>query len=47
MLNNKLKVFTFLLIFIGLSSTQIAADEIRVAVASNFYPAMIMSDHYY
>ena len=40
MLNNKLKGFTFLLIFIGLSSTQIAADEIRVAVASNFYPAM-------
>ena len=30
----------FLLIFIGLSFTQIAADEIKVAVASNFYPAM-------
>ncbi|WP_416652242.1 molybdate ABC transporter substrate-binding protein [Candidatus Pseudothioglobus sp. Uisw_086] len=30
----------FLLISIGLSFTQIAADEIKVAVASNFYPAM-------
>ena len=40
MFNEKFKVFTFLLIFIGLNSTQAFADEIRVAVASNFYPAM-------
>ncbi|MDA9357449.1 molybdate ABC transporter substrate-binding protein [Candidatus Thioglobus sp.] len=33
-------MINFLLIFIGLSFTQIAADEIKVAVASNFYPAM-------
>ena len=36
----KFKVINFLLISIGLSFTQIAADEIKVAVASNFYPAM-------
>ena len=40
MFNTKIKVITFLLIFIGLSSNKIAADEIKVAVASNFYPAM-------
>ena len=40
MFNEKFKIFTFLLIFIGLNSTQAFADEIRVAVASNFYPAM-------
>ena len=40
MFNEKFKVFTFLLIYIGLSSTKAFADEIRVAVASNFYPAM-------
>ena len=40
MFNTKFKVINFLLIFIGLSFTQIAADEIKVAVASNFYPAM-------
>jgi molybdate transport system substrate-binding protein len=40
MFNEKFKVFTFLLIFIGLNSTQAFADEVRVAVASNFYPAM-------
>jgi len=40
MLNTKLKMINFLLISIGLSFTQIAADEIKVAVASNFYPAM-------
>jgi molybdate transport system substrate-binding protein len=40
MLNVKFKVINFLLIFIGLSFTQIGADEIKVAVASNFYPAM-------
>ncbi|MDA8905545.1 molybdate ABC transporter substrate-binding protein [Candidatus Thioglobus sp.] len=33
-------MINFLLISIGLSFTQIAADEIKVAVASNFYPAM-------
>jgi len=36
----KFKVINFLLISIGLSFTQIGADEIKVAVASNFYPAM-------
>ena len=40
MLNVKFKVINFLLISIGLSFTQITADEIKVAVASNFYPAM-------
>jgi molybdate transport system substrate-binding protein len=40
MFNEKFKVFTFLLIFIGLSIPQVFAGEIRVAVASNFYPAM-------
>ena len=40
MFNAKFKMVNFLLIFIGLSFTQIAADEIKVAVASNFYPAM-------
>jgi molybdate transport system substrate-binding protein len=40
MLNVKFKVINFLLIFIGLSFTQIGADEIKVAVASNFYPTM-------
>jgi len=40
MFNEKFKVFTFLLIFIGLNSTQAFADEVRVAVASNFYPTM-------
>jgi len=40
MLNVKFKVINFLLISIGLSFTQIGADEIKVAVASNFYPAM-------
>jgi molybdate transport system substrate-binding protein len=33
-------MINFLLISIGLSFTQIAADEIKVAVASNFYPVM-------
>ena len=36
----KFKVINFLIISIGLGYTQIAADEIKVAVASNFYPAM-------
>ena len=40
MFNAKFKMINFLLISIGLSFTQIAADEIKVAVASNFYPAM-------
>ncbi|MDA9058430.1 molybdate ABC transporter substrate-binding protein [Candidatus Thioglobus sp.] len=40
MFNAKFKIINFLLISIGLSFTQIAADEIKVAVASNFYPAM-------
>ncbi len=40
MFNEKFKVFTFLLIFFGLTATQAFAGEIRVAVASNFYPAM-------
>jgi len=40
MFNAEFKVINYLLIFIGLSFTQIAADEIKVAVASNFYPAM-------
>jgi molybdate transport system substrate-binding protein len=40
MFNEKFKVFTFLLVFFGLSATQAFAGEIRVAVASNFYPAM-------
>ena len=40
MFNAEFKVINFLLISIGLSFTQIAADEIKVAVASNFYPAM-------
>ena len=40
MFNTKLKMINFLLISIGLSFTEIAADEIKVAVASNFYPAM-------
>ena len=40
MCNAKFKMINFLLISIGLSFTQIAADEIKVAVASNFYPAM-------
>jgi molybdate transport system substrate-binding protein len=40
MLNVKFKVINFLLISIGLSFTQIGADEIKVAVASNFYPTM-------
>ena len=33
-------MINFVLISIGLSFTQTAADEIKVAVASNFYPAM-------
>ncbi len=40
MFNTKFRVINFLLILIGLSFTQITADEIKVAVASNFYPAM-------
>jgi len=40
MFNAEFKVINFLLISIGLGFTQIAADEIKVAVASNFYPAM-------
>jgi len=40
MFNAEFKVINFLLISIGLSFTQIAAEEIKVAVASNFYPAM-------
>ena len=40
MLNVKFKVINFLLISIGLSFTQIGANEIKVAVASNFYPTM-------
>ena len=40
MFNAKFKMIIFLLISIGLSFTQIAADEIKVAVASNFYPAI-------
>jgi len=40
MFNTNFKVINFLLICIGLSFTQIVADEIKVAVASNFYPAM-------
>jgi len=40
MFNANLKVINFLLFSIGLSFTQIAADEIKVAVASNFYPVM-------
>ena len=40
MCNAKFKMINFLLISIGLSFTQIAADEIKVAVASNFYPVM-------
>ena len=40
MLNAKFKMINFLLISIGLSFTPIVADEIKVAVASNFYPAM-------
>ena len=40
MFNAKFKMINFLLISIGLSFTQIAADEIKVAVASNFYPAI-------
>jgi molybdate transport system substrate-binding protein len=40
MFNTKLKMINFLLISIGLSFTEIAADEIKVAVASNFYPVM-------
>ena len=40
MLNTKFKAITFLLIFIGLIPTQTFADELRVAVASNFYPVM-------
>jgi len=40
MFNAKFKVINFLLISIGLSATQIYADEIKVAVSSNFYPAL-------
>jgi len=40
MLNSNFKTFTFLLTSIVLIATQTAADEIRVAVASNFYPIM-------
>jgi len=40
MFNTKFKVINFLVISIGFSATQISADEIKVAVASNFYPAM-------
>jgi len=40
MFNTKFKVINFLLISIGFSATQISADEIKVAVASNFYPVM-------
>jgi len=40
MFNAEFKVINYLLISIGFSFTQIAADEIKVAVASNFYPAM-------
>ena len=40
MFNAEFKVINFLLISIGLSFTQIAAEEIKVAVASNFYPAI-------
>jgi molybdate transport system substrate-binding protein len=40
MLNANFKVFTFLLISIFLITTKTPADEIRVAVASNFYPVM-------
>jgi len=40
MFKAEFKVINFLLISIGLSFTQIAAEEIKVAVASNFYPVM-------
>jgi len=40
MFDAKFKVITFLFILIELSSTQTLADDIKVAVASNFYPAM-------
>ena len=40
MFNANFKVINLLLICVGFSSTQIFADEIKVAVASNFYPAM-------
>jgi len=40
MFNAEFKVINFLLISVGLSFTQIAAEEIKVAVASNFYPAI-------
>jgi len=40
MFNADFKVINYLLISIGLSFTPSAADEIKVAVASNFYPAM-------
>jgi len=40
MFNANFKVINILLICIGLNVTQTAADEIKVAVASNFYPAL-------
>ncbi len=40
MFKARFRFFNFLLIIIGLNATQVLAGEIRVAVASNFYPAM-------
>ena len=40
MFNIKHKLFIFLLAYLGLSMTYVVADEIKIAVSSNFYPAM-------
>jgi len=40
MFNIKHKLFIFLLVYLGLSINQVGADEIKIAVSSNFYPAM-------
>jgi molybdate transport system substrate-binding protein len=40
MFNIKHKLFIFLLAYLGLSMTHVGADEIKIAVSSNFYPAM-------
>ena len=40
MFNIKLKLFILSLAYLGLSLNQVVADEIKIAVSSNFYPAM-------
>ena len=37
---NKIKLFSCFWIFQFIYSAQVSADELRIAVASNFYPAL-------